>query len=440
MATPSKSRPAWPCSAWIFFVVNLAGGLTFAMSVSAAVVFTVNSTSDQIDDNPTDGVCHTAAGTCTLRAAFMSANRASGVGATIVVPTGTYTLVIPATVADDDDNGDLNLSVPAGYAPGPTTITGAGAAVTIIDANGIDRVLSVAAGRTGTISGVTVRNGTASRLGGGIYNAGTLTADRIVVSSNSAGERGGGICNVAGATLTLSRSTVDGNTMSSSNLAGGGLYSEGTLQVNQSTVSNNTASEGGGIYILFGTLLVTNSTIILNNAVTNGGGIYNEKMSNIYNTTIFFNQAAVDDASGGTGGGVYNNSNGLFNLRNSVIAGNYLSGFPIYNDCTGNLGIYGNNRFSNTDDCTAAVGSTGSAAYLGSLNELGSPKNNGGPTQTIAIIAPSDMIDGGDAVQGCIDQNAVPLKIDQRGFPRSAGAHCDIGAFEYGIIFANGFD
>jgi hypothetical protein len=50
------------------------------------------------------------------------------------------------------------------------------------------------------------------------------------------------------------------------------------------------------------------------------------------------------------------------------------------------------------------------------------------------------LIDGGDAVQGCIDQNAVPLTTDQRGFPRSAGARCDIGAFEYGIIFANGFD
>jgi predicted outer membrane repeat protein len=437
MAAASKLRSSRHRRAW-FFVVSLAGGLVFAMSASAAVVFTVNSTLDQIDDNPTDGICHTIDNTCTLRAAVMSANRASGTGSTIVLPAGPpYTLVIPATVADGDDNGDLNLNVPAGYAPGPTTITGAGAAVTIIDANGIDRVLSVAAGRTGTISGVTVRNGTASKLGGGIYNAGTLTVDSAVVSSNSAGERGGGICNVTSGILTLSRSTVDGNTLPT---AGGGVYSEGTLQINQSTISNNTATEGGGIYILFGTLFVTNSTIILNNAVTNGGGIYNEKMSHIYNTTIFFNQAAVDDASGGTGGGVYASSNGLFTMRNSVIAGNYLSGFPIYDDCTGNIGIYGNNRLWNADGFTAAAGSTGSVTYLGSLNELGSPRNNGGPTQTIAIIAPSDMIDGGDAVEGCVDQNGVTLKTDQRGFPRSAGARCDIGAFEYGIIFANGFD
>ncbi len=436
MATQPQLRPALRRKAWIF-VVNLAVGLAFAMSASAAVVFTVNSTLDQVDDNPTDGVCHTAANTCTLRAAIMSANRASGAGATIVLPAGTYTLVIPATLADGDDNGDLNLSVPAGYAPGPTTITGAGAAVTIIDANGIDRVLSVAADRTGTISGVTLRNGAGSLHGGGIVNAGTLTVNNSVVSSNSAGDSGGGIYNSPLSTLNLSRSTVDGNFLTSSG-AGGGVYCDGTLQISQSTLSNNTATYGGGIYVDEGMLFVTNSTIMLNHAVVHGGGIYNLKTSNIYNTTIVFNQAAMDEASGGTGGGVYNAS--TFNWRNSVMAGNYLSNSPTYNDCTGSIGVYGNNKVWNSDGCTPAVGSTGSATFLASLNELGSPQNNGGPTQTVAIVAPSGMIDGGDAVQGCVDQNGVPLTTDQRGFPRSAGARCDIGAFEYGIIFANGFD
>lgn len=412
------------------------------MNASAVTVFTVDSPLDIVDDNPTDGICHTAidsaaAGKCTLRAAVMSANRASGAGANIVLPAGTYTLVIPATVADGDDNGDLNLSVPAGYAPGPTTIAGAGAATTIIDANGIDRVLSVGAGRTGTVSGVTLRNGVASRLGGGIYNAGTLTVDNTKVSASTAGERGGGICNVG--TLMLSRSAVNGNTLTSSNSGGGGLYSEGAVQVTQSTISNNTAAAGGGIFILFGTLFVTNSTITLNNAVTDGGGIYNEKTSNVYNTTIVANQAATDNTSGGTGGGVYNT--GTFNLRNTVIAGNYLSNSPLYDDCTGALGIYGNNKFWNTDGCTFTSGSPGSWSFLVSLAELGPLQNNGGPTETIALVPPSDMIDGADSLSGCVDQSSVPLTTDQRGYPRVAGIRCDIGAFEYqDIIFANGFD
>ena len=60
--------------------------LGLAPCVSAQVVFNVNSTADQLDDNAGtgvfDGVCHTAANTCTLRAAVMEAVRVSGAGAT----------------------------------------------------------------------------------------------------------------------------------------------------------------------------------------------------------------------------------------------------------------------------------------------------------------------------------------------------------------------
>lgn len=436
MATPQLLGSARSCWAWIL-VATLAVGLALATSVSAAVVFTVDSLMDQVDDNPVDGICHTAANHCTLRAAIMSANRASGAGATISVPAGLFTLVIPATVADGDEDGDLNLDVPTGYAPGPTTIIGAGSSATIIDANGIDRVLGVAAGRTVTISGVTLRNGVAAQLGGGINNAGTLTLNNTVLSANVAGERGGGICNVG--TLTLNRSTVDGN-MTPSTGGGGGLYSEGLMQVMQSTISNNTANDGGGILILFGSLFVTNSTIASNNALRDGGGIYNLKTSNVYNTTIVGNQAAADNTSGGTGGGVYNASSHIFNLRNTVIAGNYLSGSPIYDDCTGVLSIYGNNRFWSVSGCTIDPSGGGSADYLASLAELGALQNNGGPTQTIALVSPSGMIDGADAVFGCVDENGA-LATDQRSHPRVAGVRCDIGAFEYDdIIFADGFN
>ena len=56
-------------------------------------------------------------------------------------------------------------------------------------------------------------------------------------------------------------------------------------------------------------------------------------------------------------------------------------------------------------------------------------KDNGGPTDTIAILSPSAAIDAGDDAV-CA---AAPVSgLDQRGHFRPAGSHCDIGAFEAG--------
>src|SRR5258706_2751672 len=64
-------------------------------SATAAGPFNVNDANDLVDDNPGNGICHTAAGTCALRAAMMEANKSSG--ATINLPAGVYHLTIPAT-------------------------------------------------------------------------------------------------------------------------------------------------------------------------------------------------------------------------------------------------------------------------------------------------------------------------------------------------------
>ena len=133
--------------------------LMLAMFVAtlAAVTFTVNSILDQPDDLTIPGTCHTAAGTCTLRAAVMQANNSS-VAVTITVPPGAYTLTIKPQGANGDSRGDLNLTTPASGNP-VITIIGAGAATTIIDANQLDRVVHVHSDRTASISGVTLRNG-----------------------------------------------------------------------------------------------------------------------------------------------------------------------------------------------------------------------------------------------------------------------------------------
>jgi hypothetical protein len=406
-------------------------------AATSAIVFNVNSTVDGIDDDIGDGLCHTAAGTCTLRAAVMQANVVTGVGATINLPAGTYGLTRPATVADGDDNGDLNFTTPVSGSP-LITLTGAGASSTIIDANGIDRVLTVEFGRPAALSGLTLRNGYVPDTGGGgIYNQGTLSVSGCRISGNTA-KYGGGIENGQAGTLIFTRGTISGN---NAQFGGGWGQTKGDGRIVESTISGNTAAvSGGGISATY-PLVVINSTISQNSAGRNGGGIYYAAgTANVYNTTIVYNQAAFDDPTG-VGGGInnFNANGGVLNIRNTVIAGNYLAGSPDYDDCNGTIGIYGSNFLGTGAGCAPTPGSPGFAGVLGSLNELDILKDNGGPTQTVAIVPPSSLLDVSSA---CLDDSSQALVTDQRGYPRVAGASCDIGAFEYGAdrVFASGFE
>jgi hypothetical protein len=63
---------------------------------------------------------------------------------------------------------------------------------------------------------------------------------------------------------------------------------------------------------------------------------------------------------------------------------------------------------------------------------LGPLQNNGGPTQTQALLSGSPAIDAGNP-SGCTDGNGHLLKTDQRGMPRHDPEDtrgCDIGAYE----------
>ena len=64
-----------------------------------AYTFTVNTTVDEIDASPGDGLCLTIVGTCSLRAAVQEVNALGG--GTIVVPPGFYQL----SVTGDDTKG-----------------------------------------------------------------------------------------------------------------------------------------------------------------------------------------------------------------------------------------------------------------------------------------------------------------------------------------------
>src|SRR5688572_10642882 len=72
----------------VFSLVMVPYGQVWAAS------FTVNSTADQPDVSPGDGICRTASNNCTLRAAIMEANASPGAD-TITLSAGVYALGIP---------------------------------------------------------------------------------------------------------------------------------------------------------------------------------------------------------------------------------------------------------------------------------------------------------------------------------------------------------
>ncbi|TMB18127.1 MAG: CSLREA domain-containing protein [Deltaproteobacteria bacterium] len=119
----------WTCS---ILVPLLAATITGAQ----AATFTVDTTTDGVDAVPGDGVCATAAGACSLRAAVQEANALEGPD-TIDLPAGTYVLTLAGPAEDESASGDLDVHE-------TLTITGAGAATTVIDGNRASGVIEAA--------------------------------------------------------------------------------------------------------------------------------------------------------------------------------------------------------------------------------------------------------------------------------------------------------
>jgi len=307
-------------------------------------------------------------------------------------------------------------------------------------------------------------SGSTAEAGGGIYNDinGTLTVTNSTVSDNTAASSGGGIYNNINSTLTVTNSTFSGNKVPAG--GGGGIFNSGTVTVTSSTFSNNsgTSGGGGGIFNLNGTVAVTDSTLS-NNKTSNGGGGIN----NFFGTFTLTNSTISSNSAGG-GGGI--NNVGLMTVTNSTFSGNTASnkGGGIYNTggtltvrnstLSSNSASSGNGgginfetglfNYSNTiianhtsGDCvnTGSIGTNinnwvqdGSCAPLKSGDPLLGPlANNGGSTETMALLTGSLAIDAGDAAT-CA---AAPVSgKDQRGVTRPQGAGCDIGAYEAGAI------
>lgn len=298
-----------------------------------------------------------------------------------------------------------------------------------------------------------------------VREGGALTLDNIQVAGGDVEERGGGIV-VFGASLTVRNSVITGNFAQN----GGGIHNrDGTLLIANSTIADNEAFEegagsGGGV----GTraidssanTYIVDSTISGNNARIGAGVSINgaESTMTIINSTISDNHAST---SGGGGIAINDFTEGMsITVRNTLISGNSnspihsgdelhrfgdASTFTIENNLIGHAGLNTTQAVSGVSVSSSNLFATSDGAFSTPLNRIISPlADNGGPTQTHALVEGSPAIDAGiDGFftgfpfltfnAGCQDSflfGAPFYRNDQRGFSRPQGVACDIGSYE----------
>ena len=260
-----------------------------------------------------------------------------------------------------------------------------------VDAQHTSRVFYISPGKTVTISGLTIINGSAptpNYWGGGIYNDhADLTLSNCVISGNSADQGvGGGVFNDAG-TLTLSNCTISGN----STWYGGGishnwLGGNSTLTITNSTLNGNSASFGGGVYNEASVVTVSNSTFSNNSATYGGGGIYSTGTSSSTTATLAIANSTLNGNSASFGGGIVNDFAGTATVASSTFSGNSAGGYNnIYNGLGG--GIFNaqtltisNSTFSDNSAIThgGAIHNEGANSYASTILKIGGTILNAG--------------------------------------------------------------
>jgi hypothetical protein len=378
----------------------------FALAATAqAATFPVTTTADTFD-----GTCDAA--NCSIRDAIDDADAADG--NVVTLPVGTIKLT-----RTDPPSGELVITR-------DMTVTGAGARDTVIDGNGGSRVFRVNSNSAEvTFNDLTITGGQTPPLdpqsghGGGIFSVGTVNLNRVAVRGNTAGVAGGGIYNdlpefgsLSNVKLNIDRSTISGNVVTGDDGVsyGGGIEAAGDLTMTNSTVAGNTMSSpsgntGGGISMFAdvegpsGILTLTNVTIA-GNSLSSGSG------AGVAGNALAM-RGPVPIASNDT------------RANNTIVAGNTTAGAK--DDCSLVNTTSTTNNISSDDSC----GFTDAASKQNTDPGLLPLENRGGPTDTMGLTAASAAYNTGT--------NGFAPLIDQRGVVRPLVTTTDIGAVELAL-------
>ncbi|MCL4683691.1 hypothetical protein KJ059_02955 [Myxococcota bacterium] len=285
-------------------------------------------------------------------------------------------------------------------------IEGPGADLLTISGSGLTRVLSVAPGVSLTLSGVTIAGALApaGAPGGGlqVLAGADVTLQDCVFSGNAAAS--GGAVSITQGALRVERCTFVGNDATAGATGAGGAIRNDRSQVEivNSTFSDNTSGAGRGAAVATlgaGATTRIHSTSVIGNGTTGAGGALERDAD----ASVFLTHTLLAAAAAGLHCGVPTPTSEGYNLA---------------------------------DDTSCGLVGAGDVQGVASAG-VEPLANNGGPSETHALVPGSVAIDAGDS--SCFDTDQTTLlATDQRGvgFPRRTdgdgmlGARCDIGAFE----------
>jgi hypothetical protein len=264
---------------------------------------------------------------------------------------------------------------------------------------------------------------------------------------------GAGLYNATNAFATLLASTFNNNTAEGGTNAGGAPFNG----FDGGTGTKATNGQGGGVCNL-GSNVIVNCTFFRNTGMGGiggqggnapahyggaggpggngyGGSLFNGGFAGVSNCTMAAGQVLGGaGGAGGTNGGVpYVNgprgTNGLgfganiVNLGGSLNLKDTILAYGTNANASNVFGTITDQGFNLSSDATPVFGPN-SRTNLDPL--LGPLAMNGGPTMTLALPTNSPAVNAGDPAF------TPPPATDQRGFPRVAGGHIDIGAYELG--------
>ncbi|MEZ5118759.1 MAG: choice-of-anchor Q domain-containing protein [Candidatus Nanopelagicales bacterium] len=369
----------------ILMLLVAAGLIVLHQSAASAADFTVNSNGDGADAVPGNGVCATAGGACTLRAAVMESESLAG-SDTISLPAMTISLGSQLTITKT------------------TTIRGAGPRATIV---------------TGTPGHILLS------IGGGDV----VVRDLALQGASANGGGGLAVQQVGNAASKLTNVRIANNTITGAvGTAYGPVYLiAGEMEILRSSITGNSTTsagqvQGGGIYVAGATtrLLVENSTVHANSAVSSsasfGGGLMalNNSVTTVRSSTITDNIAGNTVSLAGYGGNIHRQAQ--ISVENSIVA-NGAAALGSTANCSGSVDFSGRNIVSD-NTCGAANASRSITNPL-----LGPLVTTTGGTDFRVPASASPAL---DAAVGCT------LTTDQREQVRPIGAACDLGAVEVG--------
>lgn len=288
---------------------------------------------------------------------------------------------------------------------------------------------------TTTIAGGSIRNNRAVD-GGALF----LRPNAVVTVGNGAAINGNVATGTGGAVFNTGTFTVTDATLASNVAAlGGTVHNEGQTTIARSTISGNRANFDGGIRSVNGTTSISNSTISGNRTAASGAGgvqaLGTPGPGGVLSSTVTIVTSTITD-NVGSPGGIGSQGARLRSVGN-VLAGNRLLD-TTFSECQISAGAtleWFDNLVGQDPVCPLSGSpvnltidpSTVFTAVLGPLAD------NGGPTQTHALLAGSLAIDAGDTTPPGV-LGSCPA-IDQRGMPRPTSgtgsvARCDFGSFE----------